>query len=318
MIYNYKDYDIINESLMNEEINFNELKNKVMNLTNKHKALDYLISKFNSIHNLTHKLKISKMILLIYMLTFSNPLYTNLSATQIDKASTNMTKFRTMSSYDLESYVNSLIETKKNRIIYDTKLDIYKDPLTMNISPKGKELIKEHEQLRLVAYVLRYQPKDDKGKPMKNKKGEPIIKTDGNITIGWGHGESIKKSKFKEGQKIDKTQAQLLFDKDIDDKVHGIKDMFRDWKNKGKEVKVTQSMFDAMVSLSFNIGMAGFRNTAFVQHLENGDYQKASKVIPFTNTQTSDSFPGLNDRRKFEQELFLKDLNEYYKKHQVK
>ena len=77
MIYNYTDFEILNESLINEEFNFNDLKTKLMNLKNKNKALDYLINKFNSIHELTHKLHISKMILLLYMLTLSNPISTN-------------------------------------------------------------------------------------------------------------------------------------------------------------------------------------------------------------------------------------------------
>ena len=101
MIYNYDEY-IINESLITEELSFNDIKSKVMNFKNKNKALNYLINKFNTISDLKIRTKISKFILLTYMMTLSNNMSLNLSANQFNEISTQIS--------DQESLSKDIIE----------------------------------------------------------------------------------------------------------------------------------------------------------------------------------------------------------------
>lgn len=292
MIYNYDDY-VINESLINEDFSFNDIKSKIMSLKDKNKAINYLISKFNSAVDFSRKIKISKIILLIYMMTLSNNMATSLSA-NVDMTSSRLANFKTLTMEDIETEMNRIMEYHKSDYIFNTKLDMYKDPTNLTLSNKGKENIKKHETLQLVAYEI----------------GDDMI------TIGYGHSEPAKKSKFKVGDKISEPHANKLFEHDVYEKAKNIRSMFKEWEIKNKrKVLITQSMFDAIVSMAYNIGITGFRNTDFVEYLEKGQIKNAADVIK--QTKISNKFPGLKDRRQFEYDLFMKDLNDWYNKEKI-
>lgn len=68
-------------------------------------------------------------------------------------------------------------------------------------------------------------------------------------------------------------------------------------------VPLTQSQFDALYSLCFNIGETNFRKSTVLKRLNAGDYHGAADAILMWNKP-----PELQKRRKRERALFLSDL----------
>jgi lysozyme len=175
--------------------------------------------------------------------------------------------------------------SKKDKVVANatktTKKDKYVDPQTLTLSQKGWDMIRDHEKLRLSAYKI----------------------GDGKITIGWGHAEPIKTSKYKIGDKITKEEAQKIFINDVNAAANGARRMFSQWiEYRGHDIKVTQGQFDAIVSMMFNGGVSGFRKSNVAELLELGKYKDAANAI--STFKISDDFPGLEERRKKEKELF--------------
>jgi len=163
--------------------------------------------------------------------------------------------------------------------------DKYKAGYEFDISEAGISHIKKEEALRLVAYKL----------------------GDGRITVGYGHAEKPGKTKLKVGEKITKKEAEELFKKDIDVATSGVKRIFNEWEKKGLEIKITQKMFDALVSIAFNTGVSSLRKSDVIQHLKKGDYELAADSIK--SFKVSSKFPGLSKRRSAESQMFSIDLN---------
>ena len=140
--------------------------------------------------------------------------------------------------------------------------------------------------------------------------GEPVLKAyklgDGRITVGWGHAEKIKSSKFKVGQKISRAEADGLLKADLIEASNGVKRMFKEWQDKGIEIKITQDMFDALTSIVFNAGIGSLRKSELVQDIKSGNLEEAGQKIK--TFKTSKKFPGLQDRREKESEMFLASL----------
>ena len=150
--------------------------------------------------------------------------------------------------------------------------------------------------------------KSEEGDP--RHPGEPVLKAyklgDGKITVGWGHAESVRKSKFKLGQKITKSDADELLKMDLASASDGVRRIFKDWEEKGLDVKINQDMFDALVSISFNTGINGLRKSMMIQDIKKGKFEEAGEKIKKFNV--SKKFPGLQDRREKESEMFLASL----------
>ena len=89
----------------------------------------------------------------------------------------------------------------------------------MNLGQRGATLIKKIETLSLTSY--------------KKSEEDPW-------TIGWGHTAGVH-----EGMTITETTAELLFKADVADSERVVNDL---------GLNLTQSMFDALVSLCFNVG----------------------------------------------------------------
>ena len=157
----------------------------------------------------------------------------------------------------------------------------YKDPQTLHISAKGIEMIKNHEKLKLVAYDLK----------------------DGKITIGYGRAYDVKHSPYKVGDKITPEKATKYLKQDLKWAEDGVKRMFKDWKKEGYDIKISQNQFDAIVSLTYNTGIRGMRNTTFVEFLKNSEFKKAGEILK--KTKVSDEFKGSYVRREAESNLFL-------------
>ena len=145
------------------------------------------------------------------------------------------------------------------------------------------------------------------------KKGEPVLKAyklgDGMITVGWGHAEKIRKSKYKHGQTISRYEAEKLLAKDIKQAESTINDVLSGWDEKGIEYNINQEMYDAMVSMAFNMGRGGFRGSRFIQLVKKGKYEEAKKEITGMSKRSFRKYPGLKDRREKESNLFASGLN---------
>lgn len=89
----------------------------------------------------------------------------------------------------------------------------------LHLGPRGESLIKSFEQLRLIAYL-----------PTPNDVP----------TIGYGSTRGVKL-----GMTITREQADRMFDIDVLQAVTSVNSL---------PCKLTQSMFDALVSLVFNVG----------------------------------------------------------------
>lgn len=155
------------------------------------------------------------------------------------------------------------------------------DATNMRLSQRGRDLIKDHEGFRSAAYKI----------------------GDGMITVGWGHAEPINKSKYKVGQEITLEEANMLLSKDLTEAADGVRRMFKEWKDSGNYIPISQDMFDVLVSLSYNVGVSGLRRSDVVKYLEKGEYEMAGELI--RTFRISKKFKGLSKRRSLESKIFL-------------
>lgn len=154
----------------------------------------------------------------------------------------------------------------------------------MNISIEGLEFIKKHEGLRLRAYL-------DSG---------------GVATIGYGHTFNVKI-----GDEITEQEAELFL---IEDTKSAVSDV----NNHLYGVKLNQNQFDALVSLTFNLGgyqlytkqyQNGYnRGSTLYNLLLEGNFSGAVDQFTAWIKVNGVSSAGLLKRRKDEQELFKKKM----------
>lgn len=143
----------------------------------------------------------------------------------------------------------------------------------MQISNKGRDFIKGFEKLELKAY------------PDPGTGGKPW-------TIGWGHTKGVKP-----GDQITQAQAEAFLREDLA--------VFEAAVNSAIKRPMTQSQFDAMVSLAFNIGGANFASSTLVKKFNAGDVQGAAAQFPRWKNANGKEMKGLVRRRAAERELFL-------------
>lgn len=140
----------------------------------------------------------------------------------------------------------------------------------MKTSENGLKLIKEFEGLRLEAY---YCPSNI-------------------LTIGYGStGPHVKP-----GMVITEQQAEDLLIKDLK--------RFEDTVNNATEVSLTQSMFDALVSFTFNCGSDAYKNSTLLRLLNAGDYEGAAGQFSRWVNGANGPLPGLVRRREAEETMF--------------
>lgn len=178
----------------------------------------------------------------------------------------------------------NIIQTNFNnddRNILIDSLNRYSDPLSLKLSQTGWNHIRKEEGLKLKAYNL----------------------GDNHITIGFGHAQPIKNSKYKVGDNISETEANKLFIKDVNIAAKGVKRIFNQWKKQGIDIKLTQNQYDVLVSMSYNMGIKNLRKTEFIQKLKSNNFIEASELIKYTGI--SDNYPGLKSRRLKEYQMFI-------------
>ena len=146
----------------------------------------------------------------------------------------------------------------------------------MKISPRGLELIKDFEGFSSNAYLC----------PAKIP------------TIGFGNTFYENGTKVKLGDQISKTDAlkllEVIANRDFADKIFP-----------SIKVKVTQSQFDAMVSLAYNIGAGAFSKSTLLKKVNAGDIAGAGEEFLRWNKAGGKVVLGLTRRREREKQLFL-------------
>jgi len=280
--YNDFLYETLIVNSINEEFNSEKIQSWVKKIKDKNQLLNNIILKFNEAKNINLKKHLSKILIIIFLVSFISK-NNKWNDTKIDVAVTELIKLDNVTSNDIKNIVEINYPQKFKSIpeqVKESAINIK----NAKISLDAKNLIKEHEKLKLAAYAI----------------------GDGKITVGWGHAESVLTSPYKLGDKITPQQADILFNKDIKRIENGIKRLFLQWDEQDINVHLTQNMFDAIVSLGYNIGISGLRQSDFIQYLKKQDYMKAAEKIK--TTKLSSKFPGLEIRREKEYSLFIKDL----------
>lgn len=114
-------------------------------------------------------------------------------------------------------------------------------------------------------------------------------------TIGWGCTENVKL-----GMVWTEAEAQAALLREIA--------KFENAVNTSVTVEMNQNEFDAMVSLAYNIGAAGFKRSSVLRRLNKGDRAGAAKAFHMWNRGGGRVLKGLVSRRAREAALFLKPV----------
>ncbi len=139
------------------------------------------------------------------------------------------------------------------------------------LSPRGLALIKGFEQCRLTAY-----------------------QDDGGVwTIGWGHtGPEVV-----EGLQWSQAQADEDLVRDTIFAANAV--------TRSVDVAMNQNEFDALVCLTYNIGVGAFRGSTLLRELNSANFSAASAEFPKWDRVNGEPNLGLARRRAAEQALFL-------------
>lgn len=147
------------------------------------------------------------------------------------------------------------------------------------IGPRGLALIKKYEGLLLRAYL-----------PTSHDVW----------TIGYGHTAGVERGDVITEQQADELLASdvKIYEKVVLDRLSG--------------VDLTQSMFDALVSLCYNVGPQGVSSTSTIARaLRAKDYVRAANGFTLWDKQRQNGrlviLRGLTARRQEEKKLFLAD-----------
>ena len=148
-------------------------------------------------------------------------------------------------------------------VVYITRDD------SMKTSEVGRELIKEFEGCRQVAY------QDSVGV----------------WTIGYGHTKDVY-----EGQLVIKKTCDKLLEEDLDE--------FEGYVSKLVKVELNQNQFDALVAWTFNLGPTNLNESTMLRKLNYGDYESVPDEMRRWNKAGGEVLNGLVRRRDAEANLF--------------
>lgn len=141
------------------------------------------------------------------------------------------------------------------------------------INAAGLALLKNFEGLRLTAYR------------------DPV----GILTIGYGStGPHVT-----EGLTITEAEAEALLRDDLSRFEAGVDKL---------APSANENQFSAMVSLAFNIGLAGFERSTVLKRHRLGNHLGASRAFALWNKAGGRILPGLVRRREAEAKLYLKPV----------
>lgn len=149
--------------------------------------------------------------------------------------------------------------------------------MSKTTSNAGITLLKQFEGCRLKAYKA--------------------LPSEQYYTIGYGHyGPDITAN-----MTITQVQAETMLKSDLKRYEKPVNDCVT--------VDITQNMFDALVSFTYNCGGAALKGSTLLKKLNTKDYSGAAAEFPKWNKSGSQVIAGLTKRRAAEAELFLKGYN---------
>jgi GH24 family phage-related lysozyme (muramidase) len=288
----------LNESL-NEELNIDSIKEIINKISDKANAITRIIKKFNETNNMHARKYLASILVVLFLLNFGarNSRWSN--ATSADIPHTEYSRVQKLafkiSKQDNLSYkkIEAILKPNITKPIVSNEL-IKSKFIKLDdaaASDSVKNFIKHHETLSLKAYKI----------------------GDGMITIGYGHASPVKQSRYKVGQIITEEKADQLFEADVVEAANGVKRIIKSWKKPAIELRITQGMFDAMVSMAYNMGISGLHNTDFMSYVQAGKFKTAAEKIKTTKIKSiitkngekiNVEMPGLKDRRLEEYKLF--------------
>ena len=205
---------------------------------------------------------------------------------------------------------------------------IQNEPVKVNTFPSVENLIKKQEKIRKPSQNLYDHLKKEEG-----IGGEPVLYFynlgDGAYTTGYGHAvfsdpsrgstggdyEFIpkykdivvydKKNPNKNITTITKKEAEKLLYDDMLKASEGVNSILDEWEKKGINPKITQGMYDAMVSIAYNHGVGNLRMSNFIQLVKRGEFKKAKEEIKNISSNLFGQYPGLKTRREKESKMFM-------------
>ncbi len=135
---------------------------------------------------------------------------------------------------------------------------------------------------------------------------------DGKWTIGYGHTEGVKEGDILGDGTDCKEEADKILREDSTYHANKLRKIFTDWEDQGLNILITQGMFDALLSLSFNGGASGIRRSDVIALLKKSqtiDNEKINAAAESIKTyRISKKFPGLAKRREKEYQRFIEGL----------
>jgi len=229
----------------------------------------------------------------------------------------------------LKEKIKNLPDELKNKIIkyvlYSfiglislTQIKNYLDPPLKSAVETEKDIIKtlNPEIIRNSSESLFNHLKWEEGSIYD--KGEPVLTAydlgDGAYTIGYGH--AIFKGEnegydflpdyddIRPGRtSITKEDAETLLRDDIKESERIINDELSRWEEEGFKPILTQGMYDALISLAYNMG-PNVINKQFMDEVKHGNFENAKNLILKTSSSLFDDYPGLKTRREKEAKMF--------------
>ena len=179
---------------------------------------------------------------------------------------------------------NALLSTTDAQTLKNWLMDInnWSDTSGMTLSQKGLDIIKQFEGFRSAPY------RDSVGV----------------WTIGYGN------TYYPSGKKVSASDKHLteneasklkldIINKDFSPSVNLL------LKKEIEQGKITQNMFDALISLAYNIGTGALARSSAIRHLKAGDKKSAAKAFLMWNKAKGKTLKGLTIRRQKESDLFL-------------
>ncbi len=153
----------------------------------------------------------------------------------------------------------------------------------MRISNRGLDLVKAHEGLRLNAY-------DDFRPNYALKPGDTVK---GTLTIGYGStGPHVRI-----GMTVTEAEAAELLKADLAWAEGAVNEYARG--------PMLQNEFDALVSLTFNIGATALKNSTLLRCFNAGDKLAAADQFLRWTRSKGIELPGLKSRRVAERNMFM-------------
>lgn len=150
--------------------------------------------------------------------------------------------------------------------------------MVLTTSQRGLDLIKQFEGLKLDAYRC------------------PA----GLWTIGYGTTRLPNGQPVTEGMMITQERAEKLLQHDLVE--------FERQVNRLVTARITQPMFDALVSFAYNVGAGNLSASTLLRLLNEGHFDGAAREFLRWNRANGKQLHGLTRRRQAEQQLFMEGI----------